>query len=74
MITISAVQLLIIIIYHIITNVRGGVIMHTNIINTIRWITRQHNIPQNNCHELKNTPPDKTYNYLEYQEPLIGEN
>ena len=74
MITIGAVQLLIIIIYHIISNVCGGVIMYTNIINTIiRWITRPHYLPQQSDHELNNTPPDKTYNYLEYQEPLVGE-
>ena len=73
MITIGAVQLVIIIIYHIITNVCGEVTIYTNIINAIiRWITRQNHPPQQIHDELNNTPPDKTYNYLEYREPLVG--
>jgi len=66
MITISAVQLVIIIIYHIITNVCGGVIMYPNIINTIiRWITRQNYLQQQVDHELNN--------YLQYKELFIGD-
>jgi len=74
MITVGAVQLVIIIIYHIITNVCGEVIMFTNIINTIvKWITRSHHLPQQVSFKLNNTPPDKTFNYLEYREPLVAE-
>ncbi|XP_065896231.1 uncharacterized protein [Dysidea avara] len=75
MIMIAAVQLVIIIIYHVITNVCGGMIMYTltNIVNNvIRWINRLNHVPQIH-RELNNVPPDKAYNYLEYQEPLIGE-
>ena len=66
MITISAVHLVIIIIYHIITNVCGGVIMPPNIISTIiGWITRQRHLQQQVDHELNN--------YLQYKELFIGD-
>jgi len=66
MITISAVQLVIIIIYHIITNVCGGVIMPPNIISTIiGWITRQRHLQQGIDHELNN--------YLQHKELFIGD-
>jgi len=74
MITIGAVQLVMIIICHIITNVCGGVFVYTNIINTIvRLITRQLHLPQQIHHELNNMPPDNSYNYLQYKELFIGE-
>ena len=38
----------------------------------VRWLTRSH--VQNNLWqiELNSVPPDVTFNYSEYQEPLVG--
>ena len=75
MITMAALQFLLIIIHHIISNVCGGVIMHKLKILTnskLKWITRSHNKPQRHI-QLNNTPPDKAYNYQELREPLVGE-
>ena len=74
MITMAALQFLLIIIHHIISNVCGGVIMHKLKIITdsiINWITRPQNKPQHI--QLNNIPPDKTYNYQELREPLVGQ-
>ena len=74
MITMAALQFLLIIIHHIISNVCGGVIIHKLKIITdsiINWITRSQNKPQHI--QLNNIPPDKTYNYQELREPLVGQ-
>ena len=74
MITMAALQCLIIIIYHIISNVCGGVIMHKlkiMIDSIINWITRPQNKPQHI--QLNNIPPEKTYNYQELRESLVGQ-
>ena len=74
MITMAAVHFLLIIIHHIISNVCGGVIMHKLKIitdSTVNWITRPQNKPQHI--QLNNIPPDKTYNYQELREPLVGQ-
>ena len=75
MITMAALQFLLIINHHIINNACSGVIMYNlkNITNlTVKWITRSHNKLQQNV-ELNNTPPDKAYNYQELREPLVGQ-
>ena len=75
MITMALLQFLLIIIYHIIINVCDGVIMYKLriIINSaVKWITRSQNKPQQHI-ELKNTPPNKAYNYQELREPLVGQ-
>ena len=77
MITMAALQFLLIIIHHIIDNVYGGVIIYKLriIINTtVKWITRSQNKPiediqLNNC----NAPPDRVYNYQELREPLLDQ-
>ena len=74
MISMAALQFLLIIMHHIISNVCGGVIMLKLKIITdsiINWITRPQNKPQHI--QLKNIQPDKTYNYLELREPLVGQ-
>ena len=63
-------QFLLIIINHIISNACGGVIMYKlkNIIDmTVTRSQNKHTI------ELNNTPPDKTYNYQQLREPLVGQ-
>ena len=75
MIIMAALQFLIIIIHHIISNICNGVIMDKLIIITKsaeKWITRLQNKPQQRI-ELNNTPPDRSYNYRELREPLVGE-
>ena len=75
MITMAELQFLLIIIHHIISNACGGVIMYKFriIINpTVKWITRSQNKPTQHI-QLNNTPPDKTYNYQELREPLVGQ-
>ena len=73
MITLAALMFLLIIIHHVISNICGEVIMYklkSVIISvTVKWITRPQNRLQNT--ELKNRPPDKTYNYQELREPLV---
>ena len=71
MITMAALQFLLIIIHHIISNVYGGVIMHKLkiiISLSVKWIT---NKPQHI--QLNNTPPERSYNYQELREPLVGQ-
>ena len=80
MITIAAIQLLVIITYHIITYVYGGVIrnMIQWIINTVRKhiasVIKAQTQPNESMRpqtfELKNIP-DVAINYCEYQEPLL---
>ena len=80
MITIAAIQLLVIITYHIITYVYGGVIrnMIQWIINTLRKHiasvikaqARPNESMQPQTFELNNKP-DVANNYCEYQEPLL---
>ena len=76
MITMAVLHFLLIIIHHIISNVCDGVIMYKLriIINlTVKWITRLQSIPQKHI-EFNSTPPDKTYNYQDLREPLVGQN
>ena len=71
MITMAALQFLLIIIHHIISNVCGGVIMHKLkiiISLSVKWIT---NKPQHI--QLNNTLPERSYNYQELREPLVGQ-
>ena len=75
MVTLAALQFLLIIIHHIIGNVCGGVIIKKLSIiidSMVKWITRSQNKPQQHI-ELKNVPPDRTYNYQELREPLVGQ-
>ena len=75
MITIVALQFLLIIIHHMISNICGGVILHKlkNFTEmTVKWITRSQNKPQHHI-KLINTPPDKAYNYQKLQEPLVSQ-
>ena len=62
-ITIAALQFLLIIIYHIISNICGGVVMYKLKNTTVKWINRSGD---------RNTPPEKAYNYQELIEPLVG--
>ena len=71
----TAIQFLFIITYHIIVNLCGEQIMYKirNITGLmIMWLTRSH--VQNNPRqiELNTVPPDVTFNYSEFQEPLVG--
>ena len=76
MVTVAAVQFIIIIIYHIITYSYSGVIRikinhFTNTVTT--WI-RKLNKPSNVDLQLHNIEiPEVTYNYREFREPLIGQ-
>ena len=75
MIIIAALQLSLIIIYHTFINLCGEEVICTikNITDrTVQWITRSHvqNDPQ--PIELNNTPPDVTFHYTEFLEPLVG--
>ena len=75
MITIVALQFLLIIIHHMISNIYGGVILYKlkNFIEmTVKWINRSQNKPQHHI-ELNNTPLDKAYNYQELREPLVSQ-
>ena len=80
MITLSAVHFMLIIAYHIVTYMHGGVIrnkMCLPIMGTLRkWIAPSAQV-QNQLIELKDLPhcniPDVTHRY-EYQEPLIALN
>ena len=75
MITIAALQFSLIILHHSINNIRGGVIMHKLKIlieMTTKWVSRSQNNSEHQT-ELKNTPPDQTYNYQEFRESLIGQ-
>ena len=73
MITLAALKFLLIIIHHVISSICGGVIMYKlkNVIKsvTVKWIARTQNKSQNV--ELKNRPPEKTYNYQVLREPLV---
>ena len=81
MITIAAIQLLIIITYHIITYVFGGVIRNIiqQVFNTVRKhiasvvkVQTQPNEPMQPQLILLNNIPDVTNNnYCEYEEPLL---
>ena len=76
MITMVALQFLVIILHHITTNVCGELVMNKlkNVIEmTIKCITRSKHIKPQHI-ELKNTPPDKAYNYQELREPLVDQN
>ena len=71
----TAIQFLFIITYHIIINLCGEQIMCkirniTGLMAT--WLTRSYE--QNNPWqiELNTVPPDVTFNYSEFQEPLVG--
>ena len=71
----ASFQFLFIIIYHIISSIRGGVIIYKlkDAANkTMQWITKLQvrNRPQQI--ELNNIPPDVAMDYAEYQEPLVG--
>ena len=75
LIIMTAIQFLFIITYHIIVNLCGKQIMYKirNITGLmIMWLTRSH--VQNNPRqiELNTVPPDVTFNYSEFQEPLVG--
>ena len=73
-ITIAALQFLLIIIHHTISNICGGVILYKlkNITEmTVKWITRSQNTTLHHV-ELRNTPPEKAHNYQELIEPLVG--
>ena len=81
MITLSAVHLMFIIAYHIVTYVHGGVIRNKTclpIMGTLRkWISpstqvQKQTIKLNNL--LHCNIPDVTHRYHEYQEPLIALN
>ena len=75
MITIVALQFLLIIIYHMISNICGGVTLYKLKIfieTTMKWINRSQNKPQYRI-ELNNTPPDKAYNYQKLREPLVSQ-
>ena len=75
MITIVALQFLLIIIHHMISNICGGVTLYKLKIfieTTMKWINRSQNKPQYRI-ELNNTPPDKAYNYQKLREPLVSQ-
>ena len=75
MITIAALQFSLIIFHYSINNIRGGVIKHKLKIlieMTKKWVSRSQNNSEHQT-ELKNIPPDQTYNYQEFREPLIGQ-
>ena len=76
MITMAALQFLLIITHHIVNNVCGGVIMYKLriIINSaaVKCTTRTQNKPKEHIH-LNNAPPEKAYNYQELREPLVGQ-
>ena len=73
MITLATLKFLLIIIHHVISSICGGVIMYKlkNVIIsvTLKCIAKRQNKSQNA--ELKNRPPEKTYNYQELREPLV---
>ena len=73
-IIIAALQFLLIIIHHTISNICGGVILYKlkNITEmTVKRIARSQNTTLHHV-ELRNTPPDKAHNYQELIEPLVG--
>ena len=79
MITLSAVHFTLIIAYHIVTYMHGGVIrnkMCLPIMGTLRkWIapsTQVQNQPRELHDLLHSKIPDVTYRYDEYQEPLVA--
>ena len=81
MITLSAVHFMLIIAYHIVTYVHGGVIrnkMCLPIMGALRKLIAPSAQVQNQLIELKDLPhcniPDVTHRYHEYQEPLIALN
>ena len=76
MIFVAALQFLLIIMHHVFSNVCSGIIMHKlkNIIDIIvKWIIGSKNKPQMQHIKLNNIPPDKTHNYQELREPLVGQ-
>ena len=75
MITIVALQFLLIIIHHMISNIFDGMTLYKlkNFIEmTMKWIKRSQNKSQHHI-ELNNTPPDKAYNYQKLREPLVSQ-
>ena len=71
MIGMAALQFLLIIIHHIISNVCGGVIIHKLKIVTSLSVKWTINKPQHI--QLSNIPPERSYNYQELREPLVGQ-
>ena len=78
MIAIAAVHFTLIIIYHIITYMHGGVIKHklqSSIKIFKRWLTRLHTKSQHQQFHLQDNVrdniPEVAFNYHEYCEPLI---
>ena len=75
MFIVVALQLFLIIIYHIIDNFFGEKILgkFNNITDKIvKWITRSHVQNKSQQIELKSIPPAVAYNYEEFIEPLVG--
>ena len=79
MIAMTAVHFTLIIIYHMITYVYGGVIRNKIqlSINTLSsWVTRYHYKSRHQTFKLQNNVrdniPEVAFNYREYREPLIG--
>ena len=78
MITMAAFHFSLIIVYHMITYVCGGVIKNKILLsaNTLtKWITRlrskqpqQFQLQDN----IRNNIPEVAFNYREYREPLVG--
>ena len=78
MMAIAAVHFTLIIIYHIITYMHGGVIKHklqSSINIFTRWLTRLHiKSPHQQFHlqhYVHDNIPEVAFNYREYREPLI---
>ena len=76
----AAVQFTLIIIYHVVTYVHGGVIrnkIQLSLNSFTRWVSRLHiksqhrqfHLPDNTCNNI----PEVTFNYHEHREPLIGQ-
>ena len=79
MVVIAAVHFTLIIIYHMITYMHGGVIrnkIQLSIDTFTRWVTRLHDKSQPQQFQLQDNVrdniPEVTYNYCEYREPLVG--
>ena len=79
MVTITAVQFMIIVVCHVIAYLYAGVISY-NLwlsINTLtRWINRSHKKPHQQF-QLQDSTRDKipkiAFNYHEFREPLVGQ-
>ena len=79
-IAMAAVQFTLIIIYHVITYVHGGVIrnkIQLSLNSFTRWVSRLHIKSQHQQFQLpdntRNNIPEVTFNYCEHREPLIGQ-